>query len=473
LGYEFESAIADIVDNSLDAKARNIFVEIDIAHGGYVAVSDDGEGMSKEKLTEALSLAASAFQPSLETESLSRSRLGKFGMGLKTASISQARVLTVVSKRKSQVNAIRLDLDILATRQNWDADSLSTDEIADLPFISKILSATQGTLVIWQNLDRLLENVDEPSKFLAGRVTTLTDALALTFHRLLGTKEQGVRLFINEKLITPLDLFLEANSHTQVSRPESFSIGTDSIIYKAFTLPGAKRLTPLQALRADLGEDLHEWQGFYFYRNERLIAREGWRGLSRNSKLSQNTRVQVDLPAGLDSLAGIEITKSIVKRMPPAFLKSLKERLPFLQGASKRLNTFKGRRIDEGVQNLWSKFRSNENGFWYEVNLENSLLRELLAELDPVSTQRVRALIKSLQSSFPYHDLAWEYSRNATPEPPSDDKDQIENLLKVLHDTGALESRDALLSFASKTQPLMSVDTKVLTKLVDEIWGRG
>lgn len=144
MGYTFESAIADIIDNSISANCQNvhIFFSADPIHC-YVSILDDGDGMSKDELLEAMRYGSTS------SESVrSENDLGRFGLGLKAASLSQCRKLTVVSKKDNVLSAYRWDYDFIKENKNWDILELNSKEIKSLPTIESLLANAHGTLVI-------------------------------------------------------------------------------------------------------------------------------------------------------------------------------------------------------------------------------------------------------------------------------------------------------------------------------------
>jgi hypothetical protein len=150
IGYSLESALADIADNSVSAKAKQIAVEFRPTPVPYVAVLDDGHGMTSSELEQAMRHGST--NPSILR---SQSDLGRYGLGLKTASLSQCRRLTVVSRRGGKISGYRWDLDLIQKRKSWTLLQLDRDELATLPHIDVLERSGSGTLVVWEGLDRI------------------------------------------------------------------------------------------------------------------------------------------------------------------------------------------------------------------------------------------------------------------------------------------------------------------------------
>src|SRR5687768_16355260 len=91
MGYDFAQAIADVVDNSIAAEATEVRIDIEFdGDESWVRIADNGAGMRPEVLKEAMRYGAN--------REYDEDDLGKFGLGLKTASMSQCRRLTVASR---------------------------------------------------------------------------------------------------------------------------------------------------------------------------------------------------------------------------------------------------------------------------------------------------------------------------------------------------------------------------------------
>ncbi len=149
IGYSFEAAVADLIDNSLTAGAHEVEIDVDVVNGDYVAIMDDGVGMTPDVAREALRLAGSVGERS-------EFDLGRFGLGLKTASLSQARCLTVVSLQRAVMTGLRWDIDHVRRSRSWSLLVLDSSSIDGLPLSEQLQRCGHGTLVIWSNLDLLL-----------------------------------------------------------------------------------------------------------------------------------------------------------------------------------------------------------------------------------------------------------------------------------------------------------------------------
>ena len=149
MGYSFEAAIADIVDNSVSAQAKNIILKFPIGPADCrVAVCDDGIGMSKKELLDAMKYGSQ-----LKSGKRSSDDLGRFGLGMKAASLSQCRRLTVVSKKENKVSAYIWDLDVIEEKKDWYMIDCSKEQIGNIKYIECLDDTESGTIVLWENFD--------------------------------------------------------------------------------------------------------------------------------------------------------------------------------------------------------------------------------------------------------------------------------------------------------------------------------
>lgn len=210
IGYRFETALADVVDNSISANAETIWIEGRTDPFPVVAIIDDGNGLSRNKLLESMRMGSRNPKLTRETDDL-----GRFGLGLKTASFSQCRKLTIISVRDGQTSGFTWDLDKVVESNEWRLIELSAFE--KLPFNDML--PEHGTMVIWEKLDRVFgEQNDTPKRdqILSRYLDNASNHLSLVFHRFLvrERKYKPIKLILNGGLISPLDPFVTHNSAT-------------------------------------------------------------------------------------------------------------------------------------------------------------------------------------------------------------------------------------------------------------------
>jgi len=324
IGYSLEEAVADLVDNSIDASASNILVRFfrNANSVTQVAFVDNGKGMDETTLHRAM-------QYGVQTEH-HQSDLGKYGIGLKTASFSQCQSLSVFSKQKGLVHGRRWTLTRM--QDDWRCEILDP-EGCRLLFEQKwggISLEKSGTIVLWDDLDALSSGSSDVNKLVSKIISkSLPVDLGIRFHRFLsaGTVSLMCDVFnhdggdIAPVPILPLDPF-DYGKTGRNGYPISFHVevpGRGKLCMAAHIWP-PKSEKPEYKLG---GGRVAERQGFYFYRNDRLIQVGGWNGVRESDSEPHLSlaRVLVDLPPSLDATFGLLIQKS--KVVPPPSFKSL------------------------------------------------------------------------------------------------------------------------------------------------------
>lgn len=313
MGYSLEAAVADIIDNSIAAGATNVDVQFSPYDAvPFISILDNGSGMSKDQINDAMRYGS---QSSLnERESTD---LGRFGLGLKTASLSQCRCLTVITKQGRKLEARRWDLDEIYKKGTWALLSLSSEEIHAIPqFQDQLKPLQSGTLVLWEKLDRMLSGAKAADKLMNKQMGYVRDHLALVFHRYLAGESGITKLTIrmNGLEVEPKDPFLIGRS-TVFQADEKFIIDGYPVHVSSFMLPHVSSLTKKEKVALGGSEGLTKDQGFYIYRNKRLLVWGTWFRMHRKDELSKLARIRVDVPNALDHLWTLDIRKSIA--VPP------------------------------------------------------------------------------------------------------------------------------------------------------------
>ena len=178
IGYSLEAAVADIIDNSIAANAKKVDIFFFPVDSAYIAILDNGNGMGTEELNAAMQYGSK--NPS---DARDAKDLGRFGLGLKTASLSQCRCLTVITKQGDCVNGRRWDVDHVAETGTWSLIVLEDEEMNDVPGIDSLRTYDSGTLVVWQKLDRLKAGEINFEQALGRKIDGVREHLSLVFHR--------------------------------------------------------------------------------------------------------------------------------------------------------------------------------------------------------------------------------------------------------------------------------------------------
>lgn len=216
IGYTLEAAIADIIDNSISAQASYTDIFFFPIGNSYIAIMDDGCGMAADEIDNAMRYGSQN-----PNEKRTENDLGRFGLGLKTASLSQCRTLTVVSKQRDCIEARRWDIDHVIKTQDWSLLVLESEEIDQIPHIDNLKKIKSGTLVVWQNLDRLKTGEIDLEQSMGKKMDEMRKHLSLVFHRYING-ESGIRrlnIRMNNTSVEPVDPFL-SHRNTQIMSDE-------------------------------------------------------------------------------------------------------------------------------------------------------------------------------------------------------------------------------------------------------------
>ena len=405
IGYSLETALADIIDNSITAKAHSIRLLADTASSHpSLAILDDGEGMSEDELLAAMRPGS---RNPLETRD--KEDLGRFGLGLKTASFSQCRKLTVASRKAGATSCARWDLDKVALSNQWLVELL--DDTTSVPWIDELGST--GTLVVWETLDRLVESdaQDARSAFVS-RIDDASEHLELVFHRFL-TGERGIRkiaLELNGRLLEPFDPFHTSHPATQAGPVEKIKSGGQEVEVQAFTLPHHKKDPEGWERYAGRAGYLKN-QGFYVYRGKRLIIHGTWFGLARQKELTKLARVRIDMPNGMDADWKIDVKKASAQ--PPYHVRERLRRLIETIGAtSRRVYTERGRRlVSDSRLPVWQR-RQQGNEITYCLNPDHPAFVAFREQLPENLRTGFARVLEIAASSMPVDALFADISAN-------------------------------------------------------------
>ena len=327
IGYKLTEAIADIVDNSVDAGAKNLLVRFLCTDEQIrrVAIVDDGAGMTDDKLLHAMQFGTDIKHAVTD--------LGKFGIGMKSASFSQCRCLSVVTMRGGKVAGRRWTVESI--RNGWKCERLHQDDAAAILAAGwgDVRIRTQGTAVIWDELDRLHVPSGTVEAALRRTFKQLRLALGIVYHRFLEREAISIKLDAlkyGEELagiaqpVTPVDPFAYPKSGNK-HYPKTFKvkIGKHELRLEAHVWPPRSG-----GPSYSLGGSAAARQGFYFYRNDRLIQAGGWNKLREHETDPHLTlaRVAVDLPPAMDALFHLDVQKSSLD-VPPDFEAGVKASL--------------------------------------------------------------------------------------------------------------------------------------------------
>lgn len=401
-GYNLPTALADIIDNSISASARNIWIEM-IWDGpeSRITTRDDGTGMTEDALRQAM--RPGSLSP---LEVRGANDLGRFGLGMKTASISQCRCLTVMSKtRGGEISIRRWDLDYIASTGTGEWRLLKGKELLSDEDRALLDGQEQGTILFWDRLDQLVGDAttdDETAqKHFRERADSLKAHLAMVFHRFLRGRN-AVRLHLNGRQIEPWDPFLEDTDKVDPLPAETLVADGEAVEVKAFILPHHSRISPEQHAWAAGPRGWNAHQGFYIYRNKRLLVAGDWLGLGmQKEEHFKLARIRIDLANSADLLWQIDVKKS--RARPPAALRRDLQRIArTVRGQAASIYRHRGkvvqRKLGSNDMFLWNQVVKRGKTY-YKINRDHPLARKVLDTADDKAP--VRALFALIEQTIP------------------------------------------------------------------------
>jgi hypothetical protein len=451
-GYSLNTAIADLLDNSISAQAKNIWIHM-YWHGdsSWISIIDDGSGMDANLLMNAM-------RPGSQNPLDERPEedLGRFGLGLKTASFSQCRSLTVASHISGgKTHFRRWDLDYVGHHNQWRL--LKTTRKGSEKIFSKLSEMDHGTIVLLEEMDRICEKQDKGDEAyrrnFMDRISNLQNHLSMVFHRFLEG-QNGLNIYINgedeEHKIKPWDPFVTNHIATQ-KRPCERKILHDGIVeVEGYILPHKDKLGPSDHEKAAGPNGWNDQQGFYVYRNKRLLVAGSWLGLGgrRHGWTKEEhyklARIKIDIPNRMDSTWQIDVKKS--KAVPPALsAKWLEEYAEKIRKEARSVFSHRGqygkRQKSEEMTRLWtSSLRSGSQV--YRIDRKNLLVSKLLNQANSLRPD-IETIFRLLEETVPVQkiwlDMAEHSERSNEPMGGLTEKqvvDLVDTTIKILSGHG-------------------------------------
>jgi hypothetical protein len=420
-GYELNTAVADLIDNSITAGANRIDIRFEWSNDQpRISITDDGCGMSKSVLLNAMRLGA--INPN---EVRAKNDLGRFGLGLKTASFSQAKRLTVATKTKDSDLLVRSwDLDHVEKSNTWQllyGDSLLSEDEVD-----RVEHMPHGTIILLDKLDRIFsESAHEKRKkdefFMLAE--HLSDYLGTVFHRFLSGSNK-LEIWINPdipgaKPVAPWDPFHANHDKTQILSDEYLQVRGETVYVQPYILPHQSAFESADAHRQAGG--LKGWnaqQGFYVYRNNRLLVSGSWLNTgTRQEEHYKLARISLDISNQLDDIFAIDVRKS--QALPPSTIRAdLKRIATRVRKQAKEVYGHRGKIVNAPAARkfvpLWEARKKNER-IQYRVNKKYPLLEEVKKSLDPAGKVLLSKFLTLVEETIPINKIYF----NAVEEPES------------------------------------------------------
>ena len=407
-GYCLETALADVLDNAISAGASKIKLSVETSGDDpWIAIADDGCGMSEPELINAMRLGSKNPKDERPAQDL-----GRFGLGLKSASFSQCRMLTVITRKGEETCCARWDMDRVAQRNDWSLELPNPDD----SLLGYDLLGENGTVVVWQKLDRLSGGYSNDNQkrtaLINSELTRAEDHLRLVFHRFMEGSSPKLKLYLNGRLVKPFDPMISGNPATQKDPEDLLELPNGDVRISCHTVPHHNRMTKAEWEEAGGPEGHLKSQGLYIYRENRLIIAGGWLGLARQSELTKLCRISVDIPNSMDSDWKIDVKKASAQ-LPPLVRERLKKVVERLVGTSKRTYHSRGQKlVDETRYPIWNKVQK-DGQIVFRPNLEHPVLQAYAEQLPEELREGFERCIRIVGSGLPIETLHAELVGNA------------------------------------------------------------
>lgn len=432
LGYNTQTALADIIDNSIAAGATEVRLEFLWAEGqSRILCMDNGRGMSAAELDRAMRLGERN-----PLEERASADLGRFGLGLKTASFSQCRRLTVATVGSDGLQSLRWDLDYLASSSDDGWHLLEGPHPGSGSFLDKLSAEHSGTLVLWEELDRIVTPGSTARDFL-NLADKVEQHLGMVFHRYLEGTRPRLRILLNEHPVKPWDPFMTDHPAKPYNPPTFRHPTCRGIEAECHVLPHRDRLSTAEFERLSGPEGWTAQQGFYVYRNERLLVAGSWLGLGMGRSWTKDeahrlARIRLDIPNSADADWKIDIRKSTAR--PPVYLRTwLTALAEETRARARRAFAHRGKPVLMGKRQVVEAWKAEHlaNGMRYRIDSEHPAVRAVLDDAGTLLPQ-IRAMLRVIEETVPVQRIWIDTAENK--ETPSTGFDQAppEEVIEIL-----------------------------------------
>jgi histidine kinase/DNA gyrase B/HSP90-like ATPase len=407
-GYSLGTALADVIDNAISAHARTVQLIAESAiDSPVIMVADNGSGMTETELVDAMRLGSKNPKDIRASDDL-----GRFGLGLKSASFSQCRSLTVLTCKAGVMSCARWDLDRIAERNDWSL------ELIDRPqnIHGFELLGEAGTVVVWEKLDRLIGGFGEDRakriEYLNAEIGKAEQHLRLVFHRFLEGLRPKISMSLNGRTLPPMDPMASNHPATQKDPQELLPLSKGDVRIRCYTLPHHKKMTREEWEETGGPEGHLKSQGLFIYRENRLIIAGGWLGLARQTELTKLCRIAVDIPNTMDSEWKIDVKKASAQ-LPPIVRERLKKVVERFVGTSKRTYRSRGQKlVDETRHPIWNRVQ-RDGQISFRPNLEHPVFEGYENQLPEDLREGFKRCLRLIGSGLPIETLHAELVGNA------------------------------------------------------------
>lgn len=406
-GYNLQTAVADIIDNSISARAKNVWIRYEWAgENSWVTITDDGYGMDRSELIKAMTPGSKDPKDDRDVHDM-----GRFGLGLKTSSFSQSKALTVLT-RKENHNIIKRhwDLDYVNETGKWNL----LDYLSDPKFKVPLEKLSHGTTVLWQKMDRLVGHANVHNEIARNvfleEFEKVEEHLSLVFHRYM--ERNKLTIWMNGIKLSPWDPFLKESEGGQLIASEK--LDNNQVSIKCYVLPHISKLNPDDRKKAKT-QEWYSLQGFYIYRNSRLLLYGDWLGLFPKNEHFKNARILIDIPNHLDHDWKIDIKKATATPSI-AVRKDIVRLGKMTRKAAGKVHRFRGNQIllDDSIksfdfQSIWKVRKSRSGIRHYYINEDHAVIRNLINK-ESISSSEFRSSLKLIGETTPVEAIIQYHS---------------------------------------------------------------
>ncbi len=405
VGYTNETAIADILDNSISGAATEIELYFDWDNRRII-IADNGFGMDYQELMDAMEIGSADPNEMRPSEDL-----GRFGLGMKTASFSMAKKLLVISKKNSTISNAEWNLNTVASEDKWEISEYDESEI--LMILESIDTYTQynnwkqGTLIIISELDRLIDetNIEKSKKNFYKMVRNIKSHIAITFHRFM--EEDALKISVNgNKLEAWNPFWIKSPATMELAREELFD-GKNEVVVEPYILPHKSKYNSEEEFKEAAGvKDWRGHQGFYVYRNRRLLVYGTWFGKFKKEPAYNLARIKLDMSADSDFEWDIDIKKS--KATLPVAIEEQITQIAYLaieksvavynsRGVYNRKNTSN----NTSLKYVWEQRKNISGNYMFYLNKKHPMLLKILSGMDENAQKELKTYLSLVESYSP------------------------------------------------------------------------
>lgn len=405
VGYTNETAIADILDNSISGAATEIELYFDWDNRRII-IADNGFGMDYQELMDAMEIGSADPNEMRPSEDL-----GRFGLGMKTASFSMAKKLLVISKKNSTISNAEWNLNTVASEDKWEISEYDESEI--LMILESIDTYTQynnwkqGTLIIISELDRLIDetNIEKSKKNFYKMIRNIKSHIAITFHRFM--EENALKISVNgNKLEAWNPFWIKSPATMELAREELFD-GKNEVVVEPYILPHKSKYNSEEEFKEAAGvKDWRGHQGFYVYRNRRLLVYGTWFGKFKKEPAYNLARIKLDMSADSDFEWDIDIKKS--KATLPVAIEEQITQIAYLaieksvavynsRGVYNRKNTSN----NTSLKYVWEQRKNISGNYMFYLNKKHPMLLKILSGMDENAQKELKTYLSLVESYSP------------------------------------------------------------------------